>query len=475
MQGNKSSQPQENEKRITNALKGWYAPGSSGEELLADYLTVQEAHLKGGESRDMPVRRSTTNQVLFAAINELEKQNSQLAQVLRLRFIDKDTLWVVANKMALSEQSVSRLQKKAIGLLAAHIGGREEAMRLEWVQRMEAGLPPASYTRLFGVSAVEEQLIELLLDGDGPAVMAVVGLGGIGKTALTDLVVRRMIRRFLFEDVIWLRIEHQTMSGRSQDPELTFENLLNGLLHRIWPEQAEVMSPQQRLVSLRQEFESRPYLIVIDNLEHERDSDFILDQLHSFARPTKFLLTSRSRLAKQSAVYNIPLQELPQAEALDFVRYHALECGVEPVAGAADKELAPIYETAGGNPLALKLIISLLDVLPLAEILADMTKTSTNPIQDMYSHIYRQSWRTLSEDGRTLLQAMPLVSESGGTADYLMTVSGLSRERLWPAIHELYGRSLIEVRGTIQDKRYGIHRLTNAFLCAEILQMPEWI
>jgi hypothetical protein len=107
--------------------------------------------------------------------------------------------------------------------------------------------------------------------------------------------------------------------------------------------------------------------------------------------------------------------------------------------------------------------------------LADLTKTDTDPIQGMYRHIYRKSWKTLSDDGRTLLQAMPLVAESGGTPPYLMTVSGLAREKLWPAIHELHGRSLIEVRGTIQEKRYGIHRLTNSFLCTEIIDLPEWL
>jgi hypothetical protein len=56
-----------------------------------------------------------------------------------------------------------------------------------------------------------------------------------------------------------------------------------------------------------------------------------------------------------------------------------------------------------------------------------------------------------------------------------MTVSGLSPAAFWPALHELHGRSLIEVRGSIQEKRYGIHRLTNSFLSVEIVHLPEWL
>ena len=474
MQENRETRPEQIEERISNALKAWYSPGGNPEELLADFLIVQEAHGSGGDY-EAPIQRQTTNQVLLMGIEALEGQLPELAQVLRLRFIDKQKLWSVANTMAVSEQTVSRLQKKAIEQLALHIGNLESARRNQQAQEMAADLPPATYTRLFGAAEAEKKLLNLIEDSEGPAVLAVVGLGGVGKTALTDKVVRQIIRRFQFHKVVWLRIEHQTLSGKSHHPELTFEGLLTGLAHQIWPEEAEVLSAQQRLVMLHQELGTRPYLIVIDNLENETDGDYILNQLHGFSRPTKFLLTSRTRLAEQSALYNFQLQELSRPDAMAFIRYHAQECGILSVANAANSDIATIYEIVGGNPLALKLIISLVDVLPLSEILADLTQTDTDPIQGMYRHIYRQSWKTLSDDGRTLLQAMPLVAESGGTPPYLMTVSGLAREKLWPAIHELHGRSLIEVRGTIQEKRYGIHRLTNSFLCTEIIDLPEWL
>lgn len=235
------------------------------------------------------------------------------------------------------------------------------------------------------------------------------------------------------------------------------------------------MTADQRLTRLRQEFARRPYLVIIDNLEEESKADHILNLLHDLARPTRFLLTSRVRLAEQSAVYTIPLQELPRSAALEFVRHHAGECGILSVASAEDEEIAGIYDIAGGNPLALKLVTSLLDVMPLSGILADFSSTHTDPVQNLYRHIYRKSWEALSENGRTLLQAMPLVSESGAAPDYLMAVSRLESEAFWPALQELLGRSLIEARGSIMEKRYGIHRLTNAFLSVEIVHLPEWL
>ena len=459
------------EERVAYALKAWHAPVSNADNLLHDLLIVQDVQQGGGD--DVAALRLATNQILLQGIEALALQDRELAQVLRLRFIDKQKLWAVANTMAISEQTVSRLQKKGLHQLALIIETQEAAQRTKHAQQMEAMLPPASYTTLFGVEAAGEALLALLEDEDGPPVIAVTGLGGIGKTAITDQTVRTLIHRFQFQQLLWVRIEHQSLDGNGRNPELTFENLLSQLVAQLWPDLTEQLTPLQRLTKLRKALTTLPSLVVIDNIEDQTDSAYILDQLHSLARPTKFLLTSRTRLTEQTAVYNFKLQELSKIDAIAFVRFHAQECGIASVAEASEEDLAEIYALTGGNPLALKLVVSLLDVLPLPEILTDLTETRTGSIEGMYKHIYQKSWQALTDNGRILLQAMPLVSESGGTPDYLATVSGLPKANLWPALHELHNRSLIEVRGSIHEKRYGIHRLTHSFLCTEIIKMPN--
>ena len=462
------------EGRVAGALKAWHAPNGSTDDLLHDLLIAQTNPQDAPPSGGSAAQRLTTNRVLLAGIEALAGQDAELAQVLRLRFIDRQKLWAVANKLAISEQTVSRFQKKGIRQLAHIIHGRESAQRDQAALQMEATLPPATYTRLFGVEETIEQLLLLLQDRQGPNVIAIVGMGGLGKTAVADTAVRQIIRRFLYHNVIWLRVEHQTLSGQSHHPELTLETLLSHLAAQLWPDQAEELSPQQRLVKLRQTLNIRPHLIVIDNLESQTDADYVLNQLHSFTQSSKFLLTSRSQLTEQASVFNIRLPEIGAAEAIAFIRYHAQECGITSVADASDHNLGHIYQLTGGNPLALKLVVSLLDIFTLPDILDDLTATHTLSIAELYHYIFWQTWYALSTNGRVLLQAMPLVSESGGTPAYLATVSGLSKEQLWPALRELWQRSLIEVRGTIHEKRYGIHRLTNSFMCTEIIHMLDW-
>jgi hypothetical protein len=68
---------------------------------------------------------------------------------------------------------------------------------------------------------------------------------------------------------------------------------------------------------------------------------------------------------------------------------------------------------------------------------------------------------------------MPLVAESGGEPAYLQAVSGLAGGDFWLAVQELRDRSLLEVRGALDEKRYGIHRLTHSFVRSEIVHWPD--
>jgi hypothetical protein len=116
-------------------------------------------------------------------------------------------------------------------------------------------------------------------------------------------------------------------------------------------------------------------------------------------------------------------------------------------------------------------VVNLLDVLPLNRLLDGLTRNHPGEVMKMYRHIFWQTWQTLSENGRKLLQSMPLALEPADV-DYLLTISGLSEGEIWPAIEELRQRSLLEVEGGLHEKRYGIHRLTDTFLRTEIIHFP---
>ncbi len=469
------SSPEELTPHVHAALRAWFLTEDTDDNLLAGLLLVQQRRQSLNEAPDAPIstsptaRRLATNQILLEAIEELEAQDATGAKVLRLRFADDNTLIMVAHRLNMSEHTVSRRQRASIGRLAEILYEREMLARQAQIQAIEGQLPPPSYTRLYGVEEVGAKLIDHLTDADKPGVSAIVGIGGIGKTALADQVVRQIISQLQFDNVLWLRSEPQTMSGRQGSPELTYESLMGLLAAGLGLESP----PAQRLSQIRRVLKERPHLVVMDNLESDADTAYLLDHLNDLAQPSKFLLTTRTRPANQAALYHFAVGELSEAAAAELLNHYAQEIGLQAAGIFQERDVQAIYQVTGGNPLALKLVVSLLDLLSLPQVLAGLSSSRSGPIEDLYRHIYWQSWQILSPRAKSLLQAMPLVSETGGQPDYLQSISGLTDEQFWPALHELRNRSLLEVRGTLQEKRYGVHRLTETFLRTEIIDWPE--
>ncbi len=451
------------------AFRHWHTVGGTDESLLSFLLLVQQERQQHEDAGPSTLRLAT-NTVLEAALAELERENEEGMRILRLRFQDKEQIKAVAVQLNISEFTVSHKQKEAMDKVAELLAEQEAAAWQQRVQAMEARLPPPSYTRLFGVAEPQAQLGARLLAEAEPHITAVVGIGGIGKTSLARAVTGEVIKEFRFADAIWVSLESPSMSGRFTSPEQLRDTLLAAISDHLWPEQAGESTPHGRLLQVRQALKQRPILIIIDNLESAEDAANLLDYLQDLANPSKFLLTSRTRPA---GVFHVSLDQLSLAAARELVRYRLQNGNIAGAEALTDEDIGAIYERTGGNPLALILVVNLLDSLALAHILDGLRTVNINKLEELYRHIFWQNWQTISEDARTLLQAMVLVSREGAKLDYLGAMSGLGERPLQSAVTELRYRSLLEVGGDIHTRRYSIHPLTRSFLQTEIIYWPE--
>ncbi len=449
---------------VPQALRAWSNLADTADDSLAQLLIVQQelTHTIG--------RASATNQVLLNGIQQLQQQDPTGAQILTFRFVDGQTILMTASKLNLSEDQVKRRQREAIRNLTQLLWDQETAVRQNRLHTLQVQLPPPTYTNLFGSQNHVDELIGYLTQPDTPGVIAIVGIGGIGKTALADQVTRAILPRFIFQDVFWLRVSPDDTNG-ALPPDAILEKLINDLVEHLCPQTAT--SGNGRIACLRQTLKSRPTLIVIDNLESEADTSSLLNALNDWAIPSKFLLTTRVRLPAASTAYSLVLDELPLPAAADLIYTQAQNLNLNDLMPASDAVVRQIYAVTGGNPLALKLVVGLTAVLPLQQILTDLTAAQISEIGQLYRHIYWQAWHSLSPTGQTLLEMMPLAAGVGVKPEQMQAMSGLPEQELWPAITELVNRSLLEVRGTTWERRYGTHRLTESFLRTEIIHWPE--
>jgi len=292
-------------------------------------------------------------------------------------------------------------------------------------------------------------------------VTALTGLGGLGKTALADAVVRATVDEGTYRDIIWIRVEPNTHPSANFQDHLLAELAAKFFLHAV--------PTLQRIEAIKKVLKKEPCLVVIDNLESEIQDLSWLYFLQDFAEPSKFLLTGRVLPATLANIHVTKMGELEMKPASEFLVDHAQRLGFANHIDELQEKAASIYAKTGGNPLALKLTVGLLHAWPLATILRSLEQGPGSDVEAMYRHIFENSWQTISPPARKMLQAMPLVGEEGGNMDQLQAISGLSEMETREALKELATRSLVELR-SVSRPRYGIHRLTDSFLRGQVIQ-----
>lgn len=338
-------------------------------------------------------------------------------------------------------------------------------------------LEPLPTHRLFGVAQVQTELDYALQQKDDHWVVSIEGIGGIGKTSLASQLVRAVLRAHRFYDIAWISAKQERFDPHQgirpiDRPILEAETFVDRLLEQLNPTLPLARSPQEKLALLTHWLTTHPYLIVIDNLETVADYNALMPTLRRLVRPTKFLLTSREHIED---IYSRRLEELSRPETAAFLRYMGERQNLLALARAPETQLNRIYDIAGGNPLALKLIIGQLQIglYSLSQLLDNLKQARGKTIEALYTFIYWQSWHDLDEAARRLFVLMPQMPNA--TAEDLARKSKLTDEQLRRTIYELTTRSLIEVRDDLEEPYYYLHRLTETFLLNEVLQWKSLV
>jgi hypothetical protein len=459
-------------KRVHQALRAYHA--RHADDTLDDLLLAHDMQAR----LEVTTPRLITNQVLLDGIDCLKRSDEQAADLVQRRFLDQETALEVAHGRNVSEDIIYQRQRAAIEQLAQVIWGQELTLRQKRVRKIEARLEPPTYTRLFGVADKMAEIRALLESGSEPWVIALEGLGGIGKTTLADKLVRELAREPRFCEIGWVsarrRLFHLSgkVEAQSNRPDLTLAELVDRAVDQFELLALRHCSDAEKLTGLRDFLRSHPCLVVADNLETAADYRTLIPQLAGLVNPTKFLITTRHSLRDVSGVYVSTLKHLSCEDTLALARHEADTRGLREMAEAPEADLEPIYTVTGGNPLATKLLVGQVHTLSLPVALERFGMAKGKPVEELLSFVYEAAWQSLDGDCRRTLQALLLVSEEGGRLAQIAAATELDADDTATCLHRLATLSLVNVGGSLQERRYALHQLTQAFVAQRSGENP---
>ena len=338
---------------------------------------------------------------------------------------------------------------------------------------------PKRYRQLVGRDSLVRQVLQHLSDREGYWVIAIDGMGGIGKTALAMDLMQRFVAQQPEYRPIWISAEPQQGGGILPNQPLTFDSLITNLVRQLALADVAQLSVEEKFQRLQQVLKHQPILLVLDNLETSGEpQQVLLEKLRPLLQPSKVILTSRQRF--KGEVFSVHLIGLEAEQAALFIRQDASEKGVQWLQQASLDDLQPIIKATGGSPLAMKLVVSQLASLPLDLVLQHVQSvTQLNPGDEdayvrFYMFLFQRSWTLLELSAKQLLVSLARFVPSNG-CDWraMQQISALPAAELAHSIDMLWKLSLLELNEgeRFGQLRYYLHPLTQHFVLSEIAQV----
>jgi tetratricopeptide (TPR) repeat protein len=332
-----------------------------------------------------------------------------------------------------------------------------------------SSLPPKAFYRLVGRLGDLSQIVSALRDPERKPMIAIVGLGGIGKTALAREAADLCEQEKLFDYIVWTTAKAERFVGegtiRTGVSDYSFDELLSDIGRGCDQAGVARMSPNEKRQAVKYLLASKRVLVVMDNLETVSESEGLVDGVFRILGQSKLLVTSRHRVT-HDRIYEINLGGLSEDEGVVFLREEGKERGVEAIVQATRSRLAEVHQVTGGTPLAMKLVIGQVSRLPIGKVLK-ILKEARFEDQDyeFYRFVFRHSWDMLEPDAKKVLVSMSVFAPAiGGTAEMVKTVSMLEEPAFYRALDQLVLMSLADPLGDLERRRYSMHQLTYYFV-----------
>lgn len=327
------------------------------------------------------------------------------------------------------------------------------------------------YIQLEGREREVQELIGLL-NGPSP-VVAVLGVGGVGKTALCIEAGIRVDLAGLFDETIYTTAKTgfllQEQASTFSNPIRNLDDLTERIADSLGAADIRALPDGERRERIKSVLKDHQVLLIVDDFETIDDQAQTSEFLWQLPSGVRVLISSR--VPPPSGGRFLYLQELPKDAVTAIIRSECARKGRPNLIPSEDSAtMAKVYAAIGGIPLAAKLLVGSMvkQYRGLDTVLREFqTVERNNLIQFCFGRIYNE---ILTEDARHLLKCMALASEEAPLEE-LRSVSGLDGDALTDASLQLDLTSLVTKESSQVGKDvYKLLPLTRIFARSKLVE-----
>jgi hypothetical protein len=327
-----------------------------------------------------------------------------------------------------------------------------------------------------GRASEKQQILDTLREG--ASVFLICGEGGIGKTSLTYQITEHCRQEFA-DYVIWITAQHEVLVEGNiitlDPPLINYESILENVAretgHGI---EAHFSASLERKV--KEILKNWRCLIVLDNMDME-DRDKIqltelIGQIRAILGNSQLLLTSRQKFATET------FKKLDGLSKKDTFTLISLLLAKD--VNLAENDRQAIYDKTAGNPLAIRLIVPLLQRLSAREALTFLEEVpklegrTGKSFTNFFDFVYKKSWYQLSQDAQDLIVCIvnnrqPNVAYSTKLLadNFVYEDKPQVRNRKFKAaLEQLYEYSFLklELKKVQGESQYSFHFITGLYI-----------
>ncbi|MFO7635530.1 MAG: NB-ARC domain-containing protein [Caldilinea sp.] len=319
----------------------------------------------------------------------------------------------------------------------------------------QAIAPPS---HLAGRAGEIEQLSTWLTQPGRSPIVAIVGMGGVGKTALAATLAEQLRERFA-DGVLWGRVATDAPMDILQSWALAYDRDLS-----------KITSLEARAAAMRNILSDKRALIILDDVVAGKPVDLLLPG----AAACPVLLTTRDRAeVALHAGEILELRELSPESGIDML-VHLLG---EATIAAEQPAAAELCRLLDGLPLAVEIAAQRIVASPrrdLARMVRSLHSASARLAHGISNRSVRTSfevsWAGLSESLKRTFALVGLFDGRTFTAEAIASVGARDIDEALDQLDLLMTLSMLKFAG---GERYLQHRLLADFALEKLAELPD--